>query len=183
MTPRASADRARRGSRGDARPQERALADPAGAVEQRQPGREDARRDDPPLPLAAEEEAGVALVERRQADVGRLAAGRPARRRSRVTMRRSPAAAGDSSSSRSPRAGCRARRRPGRARAPVRSRCGSFWIAQDLYAERLLPPDAVQDHAQVPVLHAVAEEEEVARRVSSTSSSAGSSWPMSVLVR
>ena len=53
-------------------PHERALADPARAVEERQPGREDARRQQAPLALAAEVEGRVPLSERRKSDVRRL---------------------------------------------------------------------------------------------------------------
>jgi hypothetical protein len=55
----------------DAGEQERALADPRGAVEERQPPRAQVRRDDALVPLAAVEERAVLLVVRLQADPGR----------------------------------------------------------------------------------------------------------------
>ena len=59
--------------------------------------------------------------------------------------------------------------------AASRAARADFWTAQltTRLLERLLAPDAMQDHAQVPVSEAVAEEEEVSSRSSCAMSVGG----------
>ena len=106
---------------GDARPQDRALADAGLAVEDRQPGRHQVRLDQLALALAPEEEADVELgvLERRQP----LVRARACRRRSPADLRgdAAPASAVDVVVERHvERSRCRAR-----ARAPARASSSS----------------------------------------------------------